>query len=303
LAHARENTAEKNVPPPSAGEICELRPFRIGKKRSEFQMEWLKSRLRGTAVHKLFATLRKCFSGTLAAGYDLNSTYDRQTVEVMHRVLRKDSNCVDVGAHKGDLLQHMVAIAPAGRHDAFEALPHLASELRKRFPDVRIHELAVSDHSGKADFQYVENAPAYSGLKRRLYDRQDPLIKVIDVRVVSLDEVIPADEAVAFIKIDIEGGEYGAIRGAVKTIGRSRPVIVFEAGRRSTGQYGVTPDQLFDLVTTTLGYELSTMARWLAGHESMTDQEFRDHWEHGPEYYFIATPRAGRFAPNAPAQR
>lgn len=234
---------------------------------------------------------------------DLNAMYDRQTVDVMRRVLRPDSSCIDIGAHIGDILWHMVAIAPAGTHHAFEPLPHFAEGLRKRFPGVWVHQVAASDSSGEAEFQYVENDPGYSGLRRRVYDRPDPRVLTIRVSVATVDEVIPLSQAVAFMKIDIEGGEYHALKGAVSTIRRCRPVIVFEAGSASTGQYDVTPADLYDLVTTTLGCELSTMRRWLRKEPAMALQEFCHNWDNGPDFYFIATPAGARAEPGAATPR
>src|SRR5262249_3095552 len=167
------------------------------------------------------------------------TNYDQQTFEVMRRVLRKESSCIDIGAHKGDILQQMIALAPAGVHHAFEALPHLAAQLRERFPWVQVHPEAVSDSNGQAEFQFVENDPQYSGLRRRVYDRPDPRIVSIPVTVVTLDDVIPPGQSIAFIKIDVEGGEYHALKGATKLVQRCQPVIVFEAAQKSTGQYGV----------------------------------------------------------------
>ena len=71
-------------------------------------------------------------------------------------------------------------------------------------------------------------------------DRPDPRIITIVVATTTLDGTIPGDQPIAFIKMDIEGGEFHALKGAVKTIKRWQPVIVFEAGNKSTGQYGVT---------------------------------------------------------------
>ena len=113
-------------------------------------------------------------------------------------------------------------------------------------------------------------------------------------------KLIPAGQPIAFMKIDLEGGEYHAIKGAVSTIRRWHPVIVFEASSRSTGQYGVTAADLYDLVTKTLGYELSTMGRWLGREPAMTLQEFSHNWDNGPDFYFIAT-RAGALAEPAAA--
>ena len=72
-------------------------------------------------------------------------------------------------------------------------------------------------------------------------------------------------------------------QGAVKTIKRWQPVIVFEAEKKSTGQDGVTPGELYRLITATLGYDLSTMRRWLDGGPAYTLEEFTLNWHAGPD--------------------
>ena len=65
------------------------------------------------------------------------------------------------------------------------------------------------------------------------------------VAAVRVDDVIPRDEPVSLIKIDVEGHEYLALVGALRTIRERRPVIVSEfspAGlkvnsRRSGAEY------------------------------------------------------------------
>jgi len=217
-----------------------------------------------------------------------NEKYDRQTVSVMRRVLSHDSCCIDVGAHSGTVLRHMVALAPNGTHFAFEPLPHLAALLRTRFPDVVVSDSAVSDVSGSGQFMYVKNAAPYSGLRQRLYDRPNVVIESIPVKVTTLDEAIP-NVQIAFIKLDIEGGEFHAIRGAKKIIGRSRPIVVFECGPRSTGQYGVAPSDVFRLWVN-LRYKLSTMQRWLDASAPYGESEFSETWHSETEFYFIAYP-------------
>jgi hypothetical protein len=51
-----------------------------------------------------------------AAVREQNRRYDELTVAIMRRALASDSNCVDADAHRGGLLQHMVALAPEGTH-------------------------------------------------------------------------------------------------------------------------------------------------------------------------------------------
>ncbi len=226
----------------------------------------------------------------LLACVDRNTQYDRQTIQVMKRVLRRDSACIDIGAHKGSILSEMLKLAPDGSHHAFEPLPYLAANLRQTFPKVTIHEKALSDYTGVAEFIYVENAPGYSGLKARIYDRPDPLLRRISVAVARLDDLIPDSQNIDFIKLDIEGGEFHALRGAIKTIRRCQPIIVLEAGHKSTGQYGIGPDQFYDFITLSIGYSFSTMARWLGQHKPYCREEFYVNWQEGDDYYFIAFP-------------
>jgi hypothetical protein len=42
----------------------------------------------------------------------INQLYDRQTFEVIRRVLKRDSCFVDVGCHTGEILRQAVALAP-----------------------------------------------------------------------------------------------------------------------------------------------------------------------------------------------
>jgi FkbM family methyltransferase len=260
----------------------------------------LRSRLRGTWIHRMVWDYKnpRPASDTrdkanASASNDRNAYYDWQTTKVMFRVLHRNSNCVDVGAHIGDILRQMTAIAPQGRHHAIEPLPHLSRKLAESFPRAVIHQVAISDQSGGSEFLFVENDPGYSGLRPRIYDRPDPKVTPLHVRVVTLDEIIPPDEKITFIKIDIEGGEFHAIKGGIQTIRRCRPVVVFEAGRKSTGQYGVKPEDLYRLMDETLGYELSTMERWLERRAAYNREEFCTNWNTGSEYYFIATPKNG----------
>ena len=254
-------------------------------------MAWLKDKLQGSIFGRFVRNSIDTPTDNKSLSHlDLNAIYDRQTIEVMRRVLKRNSNGIDIGAHRGDILSQMLTMAPAGTHHAFEPLPDYAARLRRKFPKVRVHQMAVSDKSGEAEFQHVENDPAYSGLKRRIYDRPDPQIVAIKVPVGTIDEIIPSDLPIAFIKIDIEGGEFHALTGAVNTIRRYRPVIVFEAGKNSTGEYGVSPTALYELIETTLGYRLSTMGRWLENEPPLTLPQFCHNWDHGPDFYFIATP-------------
>lgn len=250
----------------------------------------LKQAVRESPVGPFISRTKALLSGKrYRALWRANYRHDQQTIAVMKAILKPNSSCIDVGAHSGEVLRSMIKIAPKGRHIAFEPIPYLADFLRSHYPQVSVHQCAVSDHVGIADFVLVENALQYSGLRKRLYDRPDPVFQNLSVHLVRLDDVIPNELPVAFIKLDIEGGEFHALCGAAALIRRCHPVIVFEAEQRSTGQYGVSPEDIFCFVEA-LAYRLSTMDRWLRGLKPYERFEFSDNWHNGPENYFIAYP-------------
>jgi len=76
-----------------------------------------------------------------------NLKYDRFTIHIMKLVLNKNSNCIDVGCHKGEMLDLMLKYAPEGKHFAFEPIPYLYNNLKNKFSEkAEIYPYALSDN-------------------------------------------------------------------------------------------------------------------------------------------------------------
>ena len=219
-----------------------------------------------------------------------NARYDHELVAVMARVLRSDSNCIDVGAHEGAILRAMLAHAPAGDHVAVEPLPRLAEALRARYPTVQVLEAAVSDRTGPVTFQHVITSPSYSGLQRRTYLRVNEVVETLTVAGARLDDLLPATRPIRLIKVDVEGGELGVFRGAVQTITRCRPFIAFEHGLGAADSYGTTPAAVYDLLVGQCGLQITLLARWLAGEGPFTRTDFVSAFERRTDFFFLAYP-------------
>lgn len=220
----------------------------------------------------------------------ISDVYDKQTVAVMKRSLSRGSNCVDVGCHSGQILKEILRFAPAGTHYAFEPIQELYRGLVERYPGVNVFDLGLSDTVGKTSFQYVTDAPAYSGFRRREYDRPRVSIEEIEVKTDLLDNIIAEDFPVHFIKIDVEGAELQVLRGAIDTIRRNKPIIVFEHGLGGADFYGTTPEEVYDLLSAQCGLCLSLMESWLRNEEPLSREEFADQFYQHINYYFIAHP-------------
>ncbi len=220
----------------------------------------------------------------------MDDRYNQETFEILRRALAPNSVAVDVGAYRGEILTEMVRLAPRGVHHAFEPQPESAAFLRKQFaggPAV-IHELALADRAGTTQFHQVASNPSYSGIKERSYEKKEE-IRMITVRVDTLDRVLAKATRVDLIKIDVEGGELGVLRGAVDVLRRFRPIVVFEHGRGAAEYYGTTPDQVYD-VFERAGLSINVMQRALSGRPPVDRAEFRRQFQEKVNYYFVAYP-------------
>ena len=211
--------------------------------------------------------------------------YDEQTFEIMKRILKSNSSCIDVGAHRGKVLSRMVAIAPCGKHYAFGPLPQLAKDLKSRFPNVHIYQLALSNGTGVTEFQHIRNGEGYSGIKLR-HTPFEPRVEKLVLRMEQLDNIIPREGHISFMKVDVEGAECNVFQGGVETIKRNKPVIVFECGRRALSTYGFCFEDIHRLLVSQCGLRISTMRRWLDGDGAYSKEEFTEH-EHR-DYMWIS---------------
>lgn len=220
-----------------------------------------------------------------------NQQYDKQTTLVIKKVCQENSNCIDVGCHKGEVLDIMRKYAPKGHHFGFEPIPELYQALQSKYSksEAQIFDIALSNEKGIKTFNFVVSNPAYSGLIKRQYDKPHEQDTSIEVRVDLLDHIIPKDTPIALMKIDVEGGEMGVLQGGQQTILRAKPIIIFEHGMGASDYYGTKPEQLYDFLQS-CGYKVATMKRWLKGETSFSKEEFKHQFYDKLNYYFIAYP-------------
>lgn len=220
-----------------------------------------------------------------------NLEYDRLTKLIMKKVINVGSNCIDVGCHKGEILDTIIKRSPNGLHFAFEPIPYLYNHLKTKYNlQASIYPYALSDSSGTTTFQLVKNAPAYSGIKKRSYQVEVPDIEEITVELKTLDEMIPPDIKIDLIKIDVEGGEFGVLKGAKNLLKKYKPVIVFESGLGASDYYGTKPAELYNFISFEIGLNISTLKSFINKGNKLSLVEFESAFNTNSEYYFIAYP-------------
>lgn len=114
--------------------------------------------------------------------------------------------------------------------------------------------------------------------------------KVIKVRTARLDDIYPHDRQLRFMKIDVEGTEYFVLKGAVETIRRTRPHIVFEHVKGGADVFGVAPGDVCDFLSTECDLRVSTPSGFLDGGRPLERGSFTAAYDQGLEYVFLAHP-------------
>ncbi len=229
-----------------------------------------------------------------APGDPLASVLERDGLDManMRRLiafgLRPDSCCIDVGAHRGAILGEIVRVSPRGRHVAYEPIPSLAAGLRQTFPGVEVREAALSNQSGSSTFEHVrgtaEGCSGFVVCTAPLEYLDD--VEQIDVRLERLDDTVPADAPLALIKIDVEGAEQQVLEGAIGTLRRTRPTILFEHTFAASSTYGTQPVDVFDLLTREIGLRIFD----INGNGPFTTAEFDELSRRGDPINFVAHP-------------
>lgn len=197
---------------------------------------------------------------------------DRLIDAALDRLIGRDWHCLDVGGHLGAMAYRLSCLAPKGSHTIVEADPAKADMLRRRFPQARVHGVAVSDTEGTASFFINVKQAGYSSLANR-DDRGATHEIAVPVR--RLDDLI-GEAQVDFIKIDIEGFEFPALRGASGLLQRCRPAILFEAGAIDDMRIDTAlADELFVWLTKEMGYEVFAALDLHFDRPPLTQEGFR----------------------------
>jgi len=191
----------------------------------------------------------------------ISPAYRRDHIDTQHLrllltfALKEDANCIDVGAHSGEILTEIVRVAPRGKHIAYEPLPFMHEYLVDHFPGVDVRCAALSNEKGERSFTYVKYLPTYSGFSERSYAKRSQIEK-INVHTETLDSSIPSGYVPDLIKIDVEGAERLVIEGAINIISKYKPIVVFEHSKGGAEYFNTQPRHIYELLNSVAGLRI-----------------------------------------------
>ena len=149
-----------------------------------------------------------------------------------HRV----TGILDAGASHGRVSQRLLRAFPNAHLYAFEPNPLYAkplAELARRIPRFHPFALALSDHDGPVDF-YLTQSPGTTSMfapnerLHRIYPSETAVRTVSTVTATTIDHwsVQQGKPELHLMKLDIQGGELNALKGAA-TMLRTTTLAVY----------------------------------------------------------------------------
>ncbi len=171
-------------------------------------------------------------------------------VDLLPRLLGPGDTAVDVGANMGIYTYHLALLTgDSGRVYAFEAVPDTCRSLRRVLAllgvadRVEVIEKAAGERSGSIEFAIPRRADGsvQSGRASAVFangDRQRAGGPTLPLT--RLDDEIPTEQEVSFVKVDVEGADLFALRGSEGIIARYHPTLLIEIAPRLLARNGLS---------------------------------------------------------------
>src|SRR5215216_2104855 len=158
-----------------------------------------------------FPIYRVCYGGFKAYA-------DRAERQLLRRTLFGGAVVVDAGANIGVHSRFLSrCVGPTGLVHSFEPSPENFRRLQsatRKLSNVRLHRAAVGERTGVTKL-YVSDK---LNVDHRTYPGEGESRGALDVEIITLDEYFKPGERVDLIKMDIQGYELQALRGANRVL-------------------------------------------------------------------------------------
>lgn len=181
--------------------------------------------------------------------------YEKDNFQFFFSACKKGDTVLDFGAHIG-LFAAMAsqAVGPTGKVYAFEPSPSTNQLLKKTVQInnaagiISTFQKAVGGSIGKTTF-FVSEGQADNANSLVNY-KEDRPFHGIEIDVTTIDAFVQEQQLtkIDFIKIDVEGAEYDAMKGAVETFKRFKPKAILAIHPEPVKAKGDSLEAIYDLV-------------------------------------------------------
>ncbi len=184
--------------------------------------------------------------------YRAFKTYtDRAERKLLRSILSAGAVVVDAGANIGVYSQFLSrCVGPTGVVHSFEPSPENFRRLQsatRKLANVRLCQVAVGEYSGKSKL-YVSDQ---LNVDHRTYATEEDSRPAVQIDAIALDNYFEPDQHVDLIKMDIQGYELHALRGASRVLADNPDAkLLLEFWPYGLKQAGVNWVELMDVLQT-----------------------------------------------------
>jgi methyltransferase, FkbM family len=182
--------------------------------------------------------------------YAAYKTYaDRAERELFRKILFQGAVVVDVGANIGIYSEFLSrCVGPTGLVHSFEPSPdnfRRLSAATRHLSNVRLTQAAVGERSGESKLYISDKL----NVDHRAYKADGDSRRAVPTDMVALDDYLKPGQRVDLIKMDIQGYELHALRGAQRVL-RENPNInlLLEFWPAGLAQAGVSWEELIGML-------------------------------------------------------
>jgi FkbM family methyltransferase len=207
------------------------------------------------------------FQAGLSEQLGVGNFFESVIEDIYTLTLSPGDIAIDGGASRG---RHTIpmfrCVGHRGLVFGIEPVRHLAHALIDRcraegLSGITIVNQALGEEAGRVGFVHVKDLDGWSGILQRkdLPSWAAAGAHTLDLPMITLDALIAEQRlpSVRFVKLDLSGGEYDALRGGRTMLQAvDAPLVAFENGRQASADlYGYTADDWFALFRET-GYQV-----------------------------------------------
>jgi len=174
---------------------------------------------------------------------------DRGERELLRKILFQGAVVVDVGANIGIYSQFLSrCVGATGLVHSFEPSPdnfRRLSAATRDLSNVRLTQAAIGERSGQSEL-YVSDK---LNVDHRAYKADGDSRRAVPTQMVALDDYFKPDERVDLIKMDIQGYELHALRGAQRVLQENPDIdLLLEFWPAGLAQAGVRWEELVEML-------------------------------------------------------
>jgi FkbM family methyltransferase len=202
-----------------------------------------------TVLHRAANKVYQCAFPIYRPLYAAYKTYaDRAERELLRRILFKGAVVVDVGANIGIYSRFLSRyVGPKGVVHSFEPSPdnfRRLSAATRNLSNVRLTQAVIGERSGECEL-YVSDK---LNVDHRAYETDDSR-RVIPIEMIALDDYFKTGQRVDLIKMDIQGYELHALRGAQRVLQENSDInLLLEFWPAGLEQAGVSWETLVEML-------------------------------------------------------